>query len=257
MDQDESKEIQRNQNSRQTLINTITSPIAFFALTLLIAEGSLVAIIHPVGPEHIIEVVRWGASIFLFIISMVSLLVFYKPQAFVFDRDAYFYAQKIEDIEQKEKDLKHEKELIKKQQSNFYHKLSQLHEHEKQLSLQEIQLRERQMEITHNERKLASDIKDIQKRENKLEEKSEKIRLLEIELNQERIAKSGLFDWKEVAVLALPPFAVLCIDKLAANVLSEFRAELVIVVIMYLIVIFFWMFVKFKYHENNLKLATE
>jgi hypothetical protein len=84
--------------TRSKLIEAITSPIGFFVLALLIVEVFLATVLvgGNLEPKDKITGVWLGVGMFVLVVLVVFLLVCFKPQSFVFDRQAHLDQLKME-----------------------------------------------------------------------------------------------------------------------------------------------------------------
>lgn len=88
---------EKSSPGRRRLVETITSPIGFFALALLIVEAFLATVLigaNLQANEKMLGV--WtGVAMFIVVVVMVFMLVWSKPEHFVFDRTALLEREKM------------------------------------------------------------------------------------------------------------------------------------------------------------------
>jgi len=87
MNEDSEKDKQR----RTETIKSITAPLGFFVLALLIVETFLGVVLVGASLEADLKrlCIIAGISLFVLVVSFVFLLVWFKPQSLTFDKDAY------------------------------------------------------------------------------------------------------------------------------------------------------------------------
>jgi hypothetical protein len=74
-----------NNKGRASLVSVITTPLGFFALSLLIVEGFLgITLIGPAAELQRFWGMMIGAALFLIVVTLVTLLVWRKPQNLTF-----------------------------------------------------------------------------------------------------------------------------------------------------------------------------
>lgn len=85
-------------SGRGRLIEVITSPIGFFVLALLIVEAFLATVLvgGSLAPQDKMTCVWLGVGMFVLVVAIVSLLVWFKSKAFVFDRQAHLDEYRME-----------------------------------------------------------------------------------------------------------------------------------------------------------------
>ena len=78
-------------NVRSRILETITMPLGFFVLALLIVElflGTLL-IKGGVNPDDIMTCIYLGVAMFILVVLIVAVLVWNKPQHLSYDKDAH------------------------------------------------------------------------------------------------------------------------------------------------------------------------
>lgn len=82
---------------RTTLVSVITTPLGFFALSLLIVEGFLGIILigSGLGASQKFWGLWVGAGLFLIVVIVVSVLVWQKPENLTFGEASYIEKQKL------------------------------------------------------------------------------------------------------------------------------------------------------------------
>jgi hypothetical protein len=85
------KKIPDKSGGRSKLILAINSPLGFFVLALLIVESFLGIVLTYANIESQYKnTFIWiGCILFLFVTSIVSLLVWFKPENLTFDKEAH------------------------------------------------------------------------------------------------------------------------------------------------------------------------
>lgn len=80
------KDIKRNK-----IIEAITAPLGFFVLALLIVESFLATVLIGTALENIdkLKGMYLGVGLFVFVILVVSILVWFKPDNLTFDKEAH------------------------------------------------------------------------------------------------------------------------------------------------------------------------
>ena len=78
-------------NTKTTIIETITAPLGFFVLALLIVESFLATVLVGANLESVDKVLGiWlGIGLFIIVITMVFILVWFKPESLTFDKSAH------------------------------------------------------------------------------------------------------------------------------------------------------------------------
>lgn len=78
-------------SSKSQVLETITAPLGFFVLALLIVEAFLATILvgGTLNEEHKVIGMYLGVGLFLFVTLTVSLLVWFKPDHLTFDKEAH------------------------------------------------------------------------------------------------------------------------------------------------------------------------
>ena len=74
------------------ILASVTAPLAFFTLCLLIVEAFLASAIIGGNLERTLKIqcVWAGIALFVFVIITVSLFVWFKPQNLLFDKDTLY-----------------------------------------------------------------------------------------------------------------------------------------------------------------------
>ena len=80
-----------NKEKRSDIIHAITSPLGFFALSLLIVEGFLTIALVGSNLDSRSKFIGMliGASLFLLVVIGVWLLVWFKPESLTFGEDSH------------------------------------------------------------------------------------------------------------------------------------------------------------------------
>ena len=78
-------------DSKSSIIKSISSPLGFFALSLLIVEGFLgiVLVYSGMGYSSKFWGMIIGAALFVIVVAIVSLLVAYKPKNLIFGEESH------------------------------------------------------------------------------------------------------------------------------------------------------------------------
>jgi hypothetical protein len=86
-----------NDKGRSNLVSVITTPLGFFALSLLIVEGFLGIILigSNLEPGQKFTGLWIGASLFVLIVIIVTALVVFKPESLIFGEGGYLEKQKM------------------------------------------------------------------------------------------------------------------------------------------------------------------
>lgn len=79
-------------NGRTGILTSVTAPLAFYTLCLLIVETFLasIVIIGDIEPNLKVQCILAGVALFCFVIVIVSLFVWFKPQNLSFDKDTLY-----------------------------------------------------------------------------------------------------------------------------------------------------------------------
>src|ERR1044072_4585204 len=82
---------------RATLVSVITTPLGFFALSLLIVEGFLGISLIGAGlsGDHKFIGLWIGAILFVVVVTLVTILVWNKPENLTFGEKSYLEMQKM------------------------------------------------------------------------------------------------------------------------------------------------------------------
>lgn len=82
---------------RASLINVITTPLGFFALSLLIVEGFLGIVLIGSGLSPLQKFIGLciGTGLFVLVVVVVTVLVWKKPENLTFGEKSYLEKQKI------------------------------------------------------------------------------------------------------------------------------------------------------------------
>jgi hypothetical protein len=85
------REVSLDKGAWVRIIELIDKPLGFFVLALLIVETFLgiVLVSAKLSDEHKIYCVLLGVGMFIIVIVLVFLLVWKKPEALTFDKDAH------------------------------------------------------------------------------------------------------------------------------------------------------------------------
>jgi hypothetical protein len=77
--------------ARSGILKVITSPLGFFVLALLIAETMITIVLVGSNLEQSQKFygLLLGVSMFVLVVILVTLLVWFKPENLIFDRDAH------------------------------------------------------------------------------------------------------------------------------------------------------------------------
>lgn len=82
---------------RATLVGVITTPLGFFALSLLIVEGFLGIVLIASGMDS--KYKFWGmligTALFVLVVVGVGFLVWFKPENLTFGEESYLEKQKM------------------------------------------------------------------------------------------------------------------------------------------------------------------
>jgi hypothetical protein len=78
-------------NAKAQIIEFVTAPLGFFVLALLIVESFLatVLILADIQEQHRVTGMYVGVVLFVFLVAIVSLFVWEKPDNLTFDKEAH------------------------------------------------------------------------------------------------------------------------------------------------------------------------
>lgn len=78
-------------SSRQKIVQSITTPLGFFVLALLIVESFLATVLLGADLDMTHKVIGMWAGVILFVLVMIAvfLLVWFKPTELTFDKEAH------------------------------------------------------------------------------------------------------------------------------------------------------------------------
>lgn len=84
-----------SEEPRTGLIRSITAPLGFFVLALLIVEAFLATVLvgADLAPELRTAALWAGISAFVLVVFMVFLLVWFKPINLIFDKEAHLMSR--------------------------------------------------------------------------------------------------------------------------------------------------------------------
>ena len=79
-------------SAQQRIIDTINAPLGFFVLALFIVEGFLATVLIGANLEKSAQItVIWlGVGLFVLVMVLVFLLVWFKPQNLIFDKETLY-----------------------------------------------------------------------------------------------------------------------------------------------------------------------
>jgi len=86
-----------NNNERYNLVKAITSPLGFFALSLLIVEGflTIVLVFSDLESDKKFLGMLIGAGLFCLVVIGVLVMVWYKPKNLTFGEKSHIEEEKI------------------------------------------------------------------------------------------------------------------------------------------------------------------
>jgi hypothetical protein len=84
-------------SGRASLVNVITTPLGFFALSLLIVEGFLGIVLIASGMPGNSKFIGMiiGTGLFVLVVAVVATLVWFKPESLTFGEKSYLEKQKM------------------------------------------------------------------------------------------------------------------------------------------------------------------
>jgi len=83
--------MEKDKENRSDLLHAVTSPLGFFALSLLIVEGFLTIslVFSDLGSTSKFWGMIIGAVLFILVVVLVWILVWYKPENLTFGEDSH------------------------------------------------------------------------------------------------------------------------------------------------------------------------
>jgi cbb3-type cytochrome oxidase subunit 1 len=103
--------------ARERIIEAIDSPLGFYVLALLIVESFLGLVLGTtkLDADHQFSGMLWGIGLFVFVVLIVTILVWFRPLNLTFDRAAHLKQARQGPFGTEKKQVKDIDELLPKE----------------------------------------------------------------------------------------------------------------------------------------------